>query len=132
MRGRNKIDMLDRSKVVVVLGASNKPERYSNMAVKLLGENDYSVIPVNPRLKKIEGFRAVRTLSEIRELVQTVTVYVGPKNIKALLNDIIDLKPERVILNPGTEADFVESRLEQGGVNFIKACTLVMLKTKQF
>ena len=33
---------------VAVLGASPKPERYSNQAVRLLASLDYRPIPVNP------------------------------------------------------------------------------------
>lgn len=33
---------------VAVLGASDKPDRYSNRAVRLLLEHGYTVLPVHP------------------------------------------------------------------------------------
>jgi hypothetical protein len=38
---------------VAVLGASQKPERYSNQAVRLLASFDYRPIPVNPTCDEI-------------------------------------------------------------------------------
>ena len=50
--------------LVVVLGASPKPERYSNQAVCLLREMGYRVIPVHPRESHIEGIATVTNLAE--------------------------------------------------------------------
>ena len=38
--------MSENNKTVVVLGASPKPERYSNQAVVMLKDHGYEVIPV--------------------------------------------------------------------------------------
>lgn len=40
---------------VAVLGASTKPERYSNIAVYSLLEHGHEVIPVNPAHTEING-----------------------------------------------------------------------------
>lgn len=52
--------------LVVVLGASPKPERYSNQAVCLLRETGYRVIPVYPRSSDIEGIATATNLRVIR------------------------------------------------------------------
>ena len=44
-------------KRVVVMGASAKPDRYSNQAVRLLLENGHEVIPVHPKLDEVEGLK---------------------------------------------------------------------------
>lgn len=119
-------------KKVVVLGASDKPHRYSHMAVLLLKEHGYPVIPVHPRLLKIEGFPIVPDLKAVREKVHTLTVYVGPQRIGPMIDDIVSLKPERVILNPGAESEELEKRLSEAGIPFLEACTLVMLNSGQF
>jgi len=117
---------------VAVLGASPKPDRYSNKAVRLLKENGYRVIPVNPAVDAIEGLAAVRRLEDITETVHTLTVYLGPERGEQLLDAMIRLKPGRVILNPGTESEAIHSRLEENGIPVLRACTLVMLRTGQF
>jgi len=121
-----------RQHTVAVLGASPKPDRYSYKAVRLLKENGYRVIPVNPAADEIEGLAVTRRLEDISETVHTLTVYVGPSRGEELLDAMLRLKPCRVILNPGTESEIIESRLEENGIPVVRACTLVMLQTGQF
>ncbi len=124
--------MENSEKIVVVLGASKNPERYANKAIRLLVANGYAVIPVNPREKEIEGLPVVHALAEITHPVHTVTIYVGPQRSEEMGEDILNLKPKRVIFNPGTESATLKSQLEAAGIRCVEGCTLVMLHTKQF
>ena len=120
------------NETVVVLGASPKPERHSNQAVRALVKNGHRVIPVHPLLRQIAGAVTVPALSHIDEKVNTLTLYVGPERGIKLLQEMIDLRPERVIMNPGTESEEMEEQLTAKGINVLRACTLVMLRTDQF
>ena len=120
------------NETVVVLGASPKPERYSNQAVRALVEHGHRVIPVHPLLKKIAGVPTVPALSGVKEPVNTLTLYVGPERGKELLQEMIKLGPDRVIMNPGTESDEIEEELNASNIPVLRACTLVMLRTDQF
>jgi len=117
---------------VVVLGASPKPERYSHQAVRALVEHGHRVIPVHPLLKNIAGVPAVPGLTHINGKVNTLTLYVGPELGMKLLPEMIELLPDRVIMNPGTESDEMEAHLKDKGIEVLRACTLVMLRTDQF
>ena len=66
------------SETVVVLGASDQPDRYSNKAVKMLLEHGHRVIPIHPALKTVEGIAVVPNLSSVSETVNTLTLYLGP------------------------------------------------------
>jgi predicted CoA-binding protein len=120
------------TETVAVLGASPKPERYSNRAIRMLGEYGHRVIPVNPAQATIEGLPVSAHVEDIREPVDTVTVYVSPAHSDPLLPGLLALKPKRVIFNPGAENPKLEQTLEQAGIEVIEACTLVMLRTRQF
>ena len=117
---------------VVVLGASPKRNRYSNMAVRQLAGSGYSVIPVNPAYKEIEGISAVPDLNSIDTEIDTLTMYVNPYLGEKAVDDILSLSPRRVIFNPGTEAPGLMRELEKAGIEYLEACTLVMLSTGQF
>jgi predicted CoA-binding protein len=117
---------------VVVLGASPKPARYSNQAVRLLLTKGYRVTPVHPKVSLIEGLPVVADLASIRDSVHTLTLYVGPQRMASLVLPLIDLKPGRVILNPGTEWADLEHRLDVAGIPWLHACTLVMLRIGVF
>jgi predicted CoA-binding protein len=124
--------MNDQKQTVAVLGASAKPERYANQAVRLLLEKGHNVIPVHPALKQIEGLDVVSRLAEIQQPVDTLTLYVGPARGEKLISDMLVLHPERVILNPGTESETIASALGNAGIQVEQACTLVLLRTGQF
>ena len=117
---------------VAVLGASDKPERYSNKAVNFLREKGYSVIPVHPSLNEIDEIPVVNNLDSIKEPVHTLSVYISPQRIPPLIDDIIKLKPQRVILNPGAESEELEQALKENNIPYQEACTLVLLRTNQF
>jgi predicted CoA-binding protein len=117
---------------VVVMGASHKPDRYSNQAVRLLLEHGHEVIPVHPKLAEVDGLKVIHHLGEIRGAVDTLTMYVGPDASAAAAEAILQLRPGRVIFNPGSENPDLELRLSQAGIAHEQACTLVLLRTDQF
>ncbi len=117
---------------VAILGASRKEERYAYKAFQLLQEKGHQVYPVRPGMEDLEGVKAYSTLGDIPEAMDTLTVYVGPRRMEPLIEDVVHLRPGRVILNPGTESDSLKARLREEGIPFLEACTLVMLNTGQF
>lgn len=119
-------------KRVVVLGASDKPERYAHQAQQLLVRHGHEVIPVHPRLKEIEGVPVVADLAQVAGPVDTVTMYVGPAISSGLDEKLIALKPRRVLFNPGSENPTLSTQLQAVGIGVEEACTLVLLHTGQF
>lgn len=117
---------------VLVLGASPKPARYANRAIRLLKEQGYKVVPVHPRIEVIEGLPVTHRLEAVHEPVHTLTLYVGPERSRPMIGDIVALRPARVIFNPGTESAELEASLRAHRIECIHGCTLVMLKTDQF
>lgn len=117
---------------VVVLGASPKHSRYSNQAVRLLLERGYRVTPIHPRAATIEGQPVVDRLEGVTGTVDTLTLYVGPERLRPQIDAILALAPKRVIFNPGSECRDLEQRLDQAGIPWERACTLVLLTTEAF
>ena len=117
---------------VVVLGASPKPTRYSYSAVKQLDDLGYRVIPVHPKAQRIDRVPVTASLSSITEPVDTLTLYLGAERSHAMIDDILGLRPGRVIFNPGSESHELERRLKDHRIPFEHACTLVLLRTHQF
>ena len=117
---------------VVVVGASPKPERYSNLALRLLVEHGHEVVPINPVVSSIEGIPVVPRLDDLTGHVDTVTLYVSPKISSVLVGPLTALHPDRVIFNPGTENPVLCAALKAQGIHTEEACTLVLLNTNQF
>ena len=66
------------------------------------------------------------------ENIDTITLYLSPLNQKKFYNYVVNLKPCRVIFNPGTENKEFENILEQNGIKTEIACTLVLLSINQY
>lgn len=124
------------SKRVLILGASDKGDRYSHMALTRLIKAGYEPVPVHPRLETIEGIPVFNTLEAEPILadgaIDTVTLYVNPAAVSHSADGIIALGPRRVIMNPGTENAHAREKFEKAGIEVIEACTLVLLGTGQF
>lgn len=117
---------------VAILGASNKPERYSHQAVILLAQKGHAVFPIHPAIVEIEGHRVFKQLADVPEPLHTITLYLSPRISTGLTDTILAARPARVIFNPGTENPELEERLSRAGIAVVRACTLVMLRTNQF
>ena len=117
---------------IVVLGASNKPHRYANKAIRMLLEYGYHVVPVHPKLENIEGLVVKHQLQQVKQPVDTLTLYIGAERSQHLIDAIINLNPSRVILNPGTESSELELALMHADIPFVKDCTQLMLEHGRF
>ncbi len=115
-----------KKKHTVVIGASPNPSRYSYRAVEMLKGADHPVEAVGIREGQISGVQITKELKPFED-VDTVTLYVGPQNQDYWKDYIKDLKPKRVIFNPGTENDDFQSELTNEGIEVEEACTLVLL-----
>jgi predicted CoA-binding protein len=120
------------SERVVIVGASDKPDRYAHQAMRALLRHGHNVVLVHPVLKAIEGHPVLHDLADISPPVDTVTLYVGPAISAGLGEKLIALKPRRVLFNPGTENPALESQLRAAGISPEQACTLVLLATGSF
>ncbi|MCF8276580.1 MAG: CoA-binding protein [Flavobacteriales bacterium] len=112
-------------KKTLVVGASPKSERYGFKAVERLSGYGHPVYAFGIRKGTI-GNIAI-TDEWPNEAFDTVTLYLNPERQAAYYDRIIDLKPTRVIFNPGTENPVFEEMLEKAGIEVDEACTLVLL-----
>lgn len=125
--------ILTMSKKTLVLGASLKPNRYSNIAIKMLLEYQHKVIAIGLRKGSVNGVPIITDLNNFTELaIDTITLYLNAKRQIAYYNFIIHLKPKRVIFNPGTENEEFINLLIQNNIEFEIACTLTLLRTNQY
>jgi len=126
------------NKKTLVLGASLKPNRYSNMAIKRLVNHQVEVVAIGLRKGKVSGVPIlVATINdELYDFdlanIHTVTLYLNPKRQVAYFDFIISLNPTRVIFNPGTENVVFFDLLTENNIDFEIACTLVLLGTDQY
>ena len=120
------------SKTVVVLGATPKEDRFANRAMRMLQEHGHRAIPVNPAFDDVLGQPCLRSITDVAEPIDTITMYVGPARSEPLIADILAAKPRRILFNPGSENDHLASEARSAGIEVVEGCTLVMLGAGTF
>jgi len=123
--------MTDRQRVVV-LGASPKPNRYAFKAIEALQRNGHEAVPVNPAYDEILGLKCYPRIAEVPSPIDTLTVYLGKRRSDPLIEPITDVRPRRIILNPGAENDDLANAARERGIEVVEGCTLVMLAIGTF
>lgn len=120
-------------KKTVVIGASTNPARYAYIASGMLTEYGHDIVPVGLKRGEIFGKEILDARKRpMVDKVDTVSLYVGPSNQDGLFEYILQLKPSRVIFNPGTENPEMMKALEAKGIEVVEGCTLVMLRSQQY
>ncbi len=119
------------NKKTLVLGASLKPSRYSNLAINRLVRHGQPTVAIGLKKGEVEGVD-IKTEKFPFEDIDTITLYLNAKRQKEYYDYIIDLNPERVIFNPGTENPELYDLLRENDIHFENACTLVMLSSQQY
>ncbi len=115
----------------LVIGASHKPERYSYSAVKLLKDYDHEVVALGRRAREVGDWEILEGKPDLKD-IDTVTLYLSAQNQSEYYDYLKQLKPRRVIFNPGAENAELARELEASGIETENACTLVLLNTGQF
>jgi predicted CoA-binding protein len=118
-------------KRTLIIGASEKPERYSNKAIRKLTAYGHEVIALALQPGQVEDVIFETEKKDFAD-IDTVSLYVGPQNQNDFTEYVIGLKPRRVIFNPGTENAGFMKKLRQAGIQTEEACTLVLLGTGQY
>ena len=114
----------------LVLGASPNPVRHSNKAVKSLIRHNMEVVPIGFRKGKVSGIAILTGQPEI-EGVETILLYVGAKRQKDFYDYIINLRPKKLVFNPGTENNELKDLAENNNIKTIDGCALVMISAGQ-
>lgn len=118
-------------KKTLVLGASENPARYSNLAINRLKYNQHPVVAIGKRKGMVAGIRIETEKIQLKD-IDTVTLYLNPAHQKEYYTYIISLHPQRIIFNPGAENDEFVALALQNNIKPLEACTLVLLSTGQY
>jgi predicted CoA-binding protein len=112
-------------KVVAVIGASSNRAKFGNKAFRAFRQKGYTVIPVNPNEREVEGTRTVASVQDIDGPVDMATVYVPATVGVRVLDDVAAKGIKELWLNPGADDDAVVARARALGLEPILACSIV-------
>src|ERR1700709_2251950 len=118
-------------KKTLKLGATPNEGRYANLAANRLVRSGHSIVNVGLRTGEVAGV-PIEKPDVIHDDIDTITLYVGPKNQQGLYDYILKTHPKRIIFNPGTENSELRRMADENGIKTDYACTLVLLSIGQY
>ncbi len=120
-------------KKTLILGASTNPNRYAYIAAQDLHKYKHDFVLLGIKEGQVLDKNILTGKPNLEnEAIDTITLYVGPKNQPEWYDYLLNLKPKRIIFNPGTENQELAALAQQHGIETLEACTLVMLATGQY
>ena len=102
------------------------------MASKLLLKHGHELVLVGIKQGDIDHNTIINNKEINFNEIDTITLYIGPQHQEEWYDYIIQIKPKRVIFNPGTENQDLQQLLQQHHIAYEEACTLVLLNTGQY
>ena len=124
--------MLDKNYVYAVVGASNDHTKYGYKVYKDLLDAGYTVVPINPSEKEIEGQTVYPTLTEAMEVnsISVVVTVVPPKITSKIMDEVLDLGIRFVWMQPGSEDEESIQIAEESGIEVVSGSCIMIEKTK--
>ena len=102
-----------------------KQKRFFEIPFNSIGRSHNFTIQKNASL-------SIVPVHEPQENIHTVSLYIGAPRQEPYFDYIVNLNPKRVIFNPGTENPIFAQKLQEKGIPWENACTLVLLSTNQY
>jgi predicted CoA-binding protein len=87
---------MEKNKTLVI-GASDNPARYSNMAIRRLRQYGHQVVAIGRKKTQVVDV-PVEKEPLVRNDIDTITLYLNPTHQLNIM--IISTQPRRIIFNP--------------------------------
>ena len=119
-------DVLSQTKVIAVVGHSEKRSRTSYQIAQFLRQVGYVVIPVNPMVSEIDGQPSYASLQEVPESVDLVNVFRRSEYLGAIVEDAIAIHAKTIWTQLGIYDEFSAQKALEAGLNVVMdACIKV-------
>lgn len=124
-----RIDTFLSASAFGVVGASSKPHKYGNKVLRCYQQNQYTVVPVNPVEKVIEGLACVAAVSDLPDHVGSISIITPPQVTEKVVAQAIARGIKNVWMQPGAESAQAVAACEGAGINVIAdgSCVLVVM-----
>jgi uncharacterized protein len=110
---------------IAVIGASADRNKFGNICVRAYVESGYDVYPINPVADEIEGLTAYRSVLDIPDRLDRVSIYLPPEKAFELLEQLNDIDVGEIWINPGVESEEIIDKLEMFGLNYHTGCSIM-------
>ncbi len=117
-------EILQKYKIIAVVGFSDNPDRDSYGISDFMNKNGYSVIGVNPRLdgRTVNGIACYSALKDIPGKVDIVNIFRKPEAVKGIVEETLRLRerPAVVWAQLGITNEEAKKLAEENGIIYIE------------
>jgi uncharacterized protein len=89
-------EILNKYKVIAVVGLSKEPEKDSYRVSAYLQQNGYRIIPVNPFAEQVLGEKSYKSLldipPEVSKTIEIIDIFRPAKDVPQIIEQAIKLK----------------------------------------
>lgn len=115
-----RLGILRDTKIIAIVGASNKPSRASYfVATYLLSSSKYKVYFINPVLDEILGQPVYKSLADLPETPDLVEVFRKHDDLPSVLDEALAVGAKTLWLQLGSWHEEVARRAEAAGMNVV-------------
>ncbi len=112
-------DILTSTRVIAVVGLSDKPDRDSYRVAEYLQRAGYRIIPVNPAVKEVLGEKSYASLRDVPEKIDVVDVFRKPDAVQAIVEDAIAAGAKVVWMQDGIVHNEAADRARTAGLRVV-------------
>jgi predicted CoA-binding protein len=113
------------AKIVAVIGASSDRRKFGNRAVRAFLNQGYTVVPINPHEKEIEGLATYTSVLDVPGPIDMASFYVPPEVGERVMDEVAKKGIAEVWLNPGAESERLIRHAKALHIDPVVACSIV-------
>jgi uncharacterized protein len=116
--------LLERVRVVAVVGCSTNPRKAAHRIPAQLQEAGFRIIPVHPSADEILGEKVYRTLADIPEPVDLVDVFRPAPETPQIARDAVAIGAPALWLQLGIVSSEAREIAREAGIDYVEdRCT---------
>lgn len=109
-------DLLQRSKIIAVVGLSDSPMRPSYGVSAYMQSRGYKIIPVNPAIAEALGEKSYSSLRDIPGKIDIVNIFRRPEYVEEIVDQAIELKVPAIWMQEGVINQYAAEKAEKAGI----------------
>ncbi len=114
-------------KKIVLVWASNNPDKFWYKILKNLLEKNHTVFPVNPKAEEILSIQSYRNIWEIDQEFDIVNFVTQPNITKSILENNLDILKNKILwFQPWSTDENWEKFIQENFKNFrLNSCIMI-------
>ena len=116
---KQAIEQFLQSKSIAIVGMSSKSAKFGNLAYKELSKKDFTIYPIHPKAKKIDGVKCLTNFNDIEENIDGVLISVQPTETEKVVKSAHEVGIKNVWLQQGAQSDSAIQYCKDNGINVV-------------